>query len=136
MIVRNEAQVVERCIASVRPIITHWCIVDTGSTDGTQELVAQALEGLPGTLHQRAWRNFGHNRTELMRLSRGMADYLLLVEPDGKGVPRVFHDLGKLIRGCGSERASRRQSGLNCGLRDSGVAPSMRLPHQRHEESE
>ncbi len=82
MIVRNEAEVVERCIASVRPIITHWSIVDTGSTDGTQELVERALEGLPGTLHQRAWHNFGHNRTELMRLSRGMADYLLLVDAD------------------------------------------------------
>jgi glycosyltransferase involved in cell wall biosynthesis len=82
MIVRNEAEVVERCIASVRPIITHWSIVDTGSTDGTQEVVERALEGLPGTLHQRPWRNFGHNRTELMRLSRGMADYLLLVDAD------------------------------------------------------
>ncbi len=82
MIVRNEAEVVERCIASVRPIITHWSIVDTGSTDGTQQVVERALEGLPGTLHQRPWRNFGHNRTELMRLSRGMADYLLLVDAD------------------------------------------------------
>jgi glycosyltransferase involved in cell wall biosynthesis len=82
MIVRDEADVVERCIASVRPIITHWSVVDTGSTDGTPELVRQALDGLPGTLHERPWRNFGHNRTELMRLSRGVADYLLLVDAD------------------------------------------------------
>ena len=54
MIVRNQAEVVERCIASVRRCdrSTTGSIVDTGSTDGTQEVVERALEGLPCTLHQ------------------------------------------------------------------------------------
>jgi len=37
MIVKNEAQVIRRCIDSVRRFISYWVIVDTGSTDGTQE---------------------------------------------------------------------------------------------------
>ena len=32
MIVKNEAPVIERCLASVRPWVDYWVIVDTGST--------------------------------------------------------------------------------------------------------
>ena len=32
MIVKNEAHVIERCLASVLPLIDKWSIVDTGST--------------------------------------------------------------------------------------------------------
>ena len=39
MIVKNEAHVIERCIASVRPIIDAYLIVDTGSEDGTQDVI-------------------------------------------------------------------------------------------------
>ena len=35
MIVKNERNVIERCLESVLPIIDTWQIVDTGSTDGT-----------------------------------------------------------------------------------------------------
>lgn len=39
MIVKNEAPVIRRCLDSVRPLITNWVIVDTGSTDGTQDIM-------------------------------------------------------------------------------------------------
>ena len=39
MIVKNEAPVIERCLASVRPWIDHWVVVDTGSTVGTEERI-------------------------------------------------------------------------------------------------
>ena len=82
MIVRDEADVIERCIESALPLIDTWTICDTGSTDGTPELVERVLAGVPGTLHRRRWRDFGHNRTELMELARGSADYLLLLDAD------------------------------------------------------
>ncbi|HEY0808386.1 MAG TPA: glycosyltransferase, partial [Pseudonocardiaceae bacterium] len=82
MIVRDEAAVIERCIDSARELIDHWVICDTGSTDGTQDIIRRALEGVPGELHERPWVNFGHNRTELLRLARGKADYLLLLDAD------------------------------------------------------
>jgi tetratricopeptide (TPR) repeat protein len=81
MIVRDEAAVIERCLASVAPLIDSWVIVDTGSTDGTPELVRGALQ-MPGELHSRAWVDFGHNRTEALALARGRADYLLLLDAD------------------------------------------------------
>jgi tetratricopeptide (TPR) repeat protein len=82
MIVRDEAAVIERCLDSVRDVIDTWVICDTGSADATQEIIRRTLERIPGTLHGRPWQDFGHNRSELMRLAHGAADYLLLLDAD------------------------------------------------------
>jgi tetratricopeptide (TPR) repeat protein len=82
MIVRDEAAVIERCLRSVRDLIQTWVVCDTGSSDRTRELVADVLDGVPGELHRCDWVNFGHNRTELMELAYGKADYLLLIDAD------------------------------------------------------
>ncbi|MGW7432047.1 glycosyltransferase [Streptomyces sp. NPDC054861] len=82
MIVKNEARVIERCLASVRDLVDTWVISDTGSTDGTRQLVRDALDGIPGELREEPWVNFGHNRTLNIRHARGRADYLLLLDAD------------------------------------------------------
>jgi tetratricopeptide (TPR) repeat protein len=82
MIVKNERRVLARCLASVRAFIDHWVIVDTGSSDGTQQMVGECLAAIPGTLHERPWKNFGHNRTEALALARGCADNALVVDAD------------------------------------------------------
>ena len=82
MIVRNEAHVIRRCLDSVRPIIGSWVIVDTGSSDGTQNIIAAALADLPGELYERPWRNFGHNRSEALDLARGRGDYSFIIDAD------------------------------------------------------
>jgi glycosyltransferase involved in cell wall biosynthesis len=82
MIVKNEALVIRRCLDSVRPIIDHWVIVDTGSTDGTQDIIREHLRDLPGELHERPWRNFAHNRSEALELARGRSDYTLIIDAD------------------------------------------------------
>src|SRR4051794_23592030 len=82
MIVKDEAHVIERCLRSVDGLIDSWVICDTGSCDGTPQLIRSLLEGVPGQLHERPWQDFGHNRTELMRLAVGHGDYLLLLDAD------------------------------------------------------
>jgi tetratricopeptide (TPR) repeat protein len=82
MIVKNEAGVIRRCLDSVRPLIDCWVIVDTGSTDGTQQLIRDHLTNVPGELHERPWKNFGHNRSEALALARGKADYMLVIDAD------------------------------------------------------
>ncbi len=82
MIVKNEQHVLLRCLESVRRFIDHWVIVDTGSTDGTQNLVSEYFRNIPGKLVERPWKNFGHNRSESIALARGCADYLLTLDAD------------------------------------------------------
>ncbi len=82
MIVRNEAHVIRRCLQSARPFIDAWVIVDTGSTDGTQQIVRDELKGLPGQLYERPWRNFAENRNEAINLAKGSGDFLLFIDAD------------------------------------------------------
>ena len=84
MIVRNEAHVVHEVLDSVAPFISSWVIVDTGSDDGTQDKIRDhmAALGIPGELHERPWRNFGHNRSEALELARGHADYIWVMDAD------------------------------------------------------
>lgn len=84
MIVKNESRVIERCLASVLPVIDHWVIVDTGSTDGTQEKILKFFEnvGIPGELYERPWKDFGHNRSEALQLAKDKADYSYMIDAD------------------------------------------------------
>ena len=82
MIVRNESRVIERCLESVRPLLSGWVIVDTGSTDDTIEKIQRSLSDIPGELHRREWVDFGHNRNEALTLARGIGTHLLLIDAD------------------------------------------------------
>ncbi len=82
MIVKNERHVIARCLHSVLPLLDAWAIVDTGSTDGTQERVRELLGHLPGELVERPWVSFAHNRTESLRYARDRADYTLIIDAD------------------------------------------------------
>jgi len=83
MIVRDEAHVIERCLKSVKPFITSWCIVDTGSLDDTADIVRKTLSGIPGTLHERPWVSQEHNRNEALALAyESRPDYVFLIDAD------------------------------------------------------
>ena len=85
MIVKDEAAVIARCIASVKPIITRWCILDTGSTDETEVKAREAMGVLPGEYHHVPWRGFGASRTEAFELARINAkpdEYALVIDAD------------------------------------------------------
>lgn len=82
MIIKDETDVIRRCLASAKPLIDYWVIVDTGSTDGTQEMVREFMKDIPGELHERPWKNFAHNRNEALQLAKGKSDYLLFIDAD------------------------------------------------------
>ena len=82
MIVKNEASVITRCLTSVKPIIDHWVIVDTGSTDGTQNVIREFMKDIPGELYESPWKNFEHNRNEALELTKGKGDYILIMDAD------------------------------------------------------
>lgn len=85
MIVKNEATIIERCLASVKPYLSGWCIVDTGSTDGTQEVIRKFMADLPGQLHECSWKEFDGSRTEALDLARAECKnegWLMLIDSD------------------------------------------------------
>jgi glycosyltransferase involved in cell wall biosynthesis len=86
MIVKDEAHVIERCLASVRPLIDHIVIADTGSSDRTRDVIRDfiAREGLTGEVVDQPWRNFAHNRSAALAALRTHAsiDYGLTIDAD------------------------------------------------------
>jgi glycosyltransferase involved in cell wall biosynthesis len=94
MIVKDEAHIIRRCLESTLPLIDCALVVDTGSTDGTQEIVRAFLRehGLPGGVIDEPWQDFARNRSFALRKLRerqdidyGLmidADSLLLYDPD------------------------------------------------------
>lgn len=91
MIVRDEAHGIARTLQSAKPWIDRWCILDTGSTDGTPEIVEQELEDLTGDLHRAPFADFATSRNHLLALARdeqerGYAEhptpFLLLLDAD------------------------------------------------------
>ncbi|WP_313888690.1 glycosyltransferase [Mycolicibacterium sp. CBMA 226] len=84
MIVRNEAHIVTEVLDAVAPYISYWVIVDTGSEDGTQEVIRRHMAelGIPGEVHNREWRSFGENRSEALELAQGRSDYIWVMDAD------------------------------------------------------
>lgn len=66
MIVKNETTVLPRLFKSLHRYVDYYAIVDTGSNDGTLDLIKIEMEkyGIEGEVHHREWVNFGHNRQQ------------------------------------------------------------------------
>ena len=86
MIVKNESHVIERTLAMLleKLPVTYWVISDTGSTDGTQDVIRNffAARGVPGELVEHEWRDFGWNRSKALEAAYNKTDYLIIFDAD------------------------------------------------------
>ena len=84
MIVKDETHIIEQCLRSIAKYVDRYDITDTGSTDGTQDLIRKTMEelGVPGEVHQSDWKGFGKSRTEALRNCDGKADYAWMIDAD------------------------------------------------------
>jgi predicted O-methyltransferase YrrM len=87
MIVKNEAAIIERCLAAAAPYLDCYVICDTGSTDDTVERVRRFFDahGIPGSIPTTTFRNFEQARNEALHAARdsGLAfDYILFCDAD------------------------------------------------------
>ncbi|MDQ6525920.1 hypothetical protein RB608_20050 [Nocardioides sp. LHD-245] len=89
MIVKDEAAIIERCLAAAAPWIDAWAIHDTGSSDDTAEIITSFFDrqGLPGRLTHGRFDDFAQARNDSLAAARDTAaaegaDYLLLCDAD------------------------------------------------------
>jgi glycosyltransferase involved in cell wall biosynthesis len=84
MIVKNESQTITRCLDSVKDLIDYWVISDTGSTDGTQQIIIDYFKqcNIDGWLIENEWKNFAHNRNLALAPALGKTDYILMMDAD------------------------------------------------------
>lgn len=100
MIVKNESHIVHEVLNSSLPFIDTFCILDTGSTDNTVQIIRDfyASKGIPGIVHQSDWKGFGKSRSEALSLCTDM-DYILMIDADDliEGPPNVKEFLLKVL---------------------------------------
>ena len=99
MIVKNEAAVIRRCLDSVRPLIDHWLIVDTGIDRwhaGPRPQTFRWPAGHAG--NERPWQDFAHNRSEALSLARPLGDYSLIIDADDEMLVPPIYRLPLLTR--------------------------------------
>ena len=86
MIVKNESKIIERCLNSVKPLIDYVCIVDTGSTDDTIDVINNWMKSndIEGQVIFEPWQNFAYNRSFAMEKIREKKyiEYVLMIDAD------------------------------------------------------
>ena len=86
IIARDEARLIQRCLASV-PFAAEKIVVDSGSTDGTQELAAAAGARV---VHQ-PWLGFGPQRNFASTLASH--DWILMLDADEELSPALIAEM-------------------------------------------
>jgi glycosyltransferase involved in cell wall biosynthesis len=91
MIVKDETHIIEQCLRSIAKYVDRYDITDTGSTDGTQDLIKKTMEelGVSGEVHQSDWKGFGDHgntmgsRTESLNNAKNSdAEYAWVIDAD------------------------------------------------------
>lgn len=86
MIVKDESHIIQKTLQNIidHIDIDSWYISDTGSTDGTQEIIINFFKekNIPGQLFNDKWINFGVNRSISISNAFNKSDYILLFDAD------------------------------------------------------
>ena len=84
MIVKNESKIIKKCLNSIADYLDYWVISDTGSTDGTQDIIKSFFKekGISGELHEDKWVNFGYNRSLYLKYAKNKSDFLIMLDAD------------------------------------------------------
>ena len=83
-IVKDEAHVVERMLNSIKSIIDCAVFVDTGSTDGTQDVIKKWGEknNIPVFVYERPFDNFENSRNYAMQMVKDKSQYAFWLDAD------------------------------------------------------
>lgn len=148
----NDAATVAEAVASVKPFIDRYVVVDTGSKDGTKDALAAALEGVEGQILDATFKDFSTTANEGLDVAGDGAFALLLsgheklvggeamkgfleqhTDPKAAGAYQIRVSLaGKLLD---ETRVSRIAAGYRWAgaahpllAREKGPVPNQRIP--------
>ncbi len=82
MIVKDEASSIVGTIESVKGVVDRYTILDTGSTDGTRELIREAFRGTPGDIYEEPFIDFATTRNRAIELEGTQSVFVLMLSGD------------------------------------------------------
>lgn len=103
MIVKDEAATLARTLRSAKPFVDRWVILDTGSTDGTQEVIRREMAPVSGELFEEPFVDFATTRNRGLDLAGEATEFVLWLDADdelenGKAL-RAFLERERAARG-------------------------------------
>lgn len=86
MLVKNEAEGIAETVGSCEGVVDAIVILDTGSTDGTQQIIRDtaARMGVPLLLHEEPFVDFSTSRNRALELARDSAIWTLMLSGEEK----------------------------------------------------
>jgi glycosyltransferase involved in cell wall biosynthesis len=98
IMVKNAGPLFEQVLTENLSIIDRWTVLDTGSTDGTQDIVRRVLKGKKGTLIEEPFLNFRDSRNRCLELAGDVCKYTLMLD-DTYAIRGDLRKFLNLIRG-------------------------------------
>jgi predicted O-methyltransferase YrrM/tetratricopeptide (TPR) repeat protein len=81
IMVKNAGPGFEEVLRNNLPVIDRWTVLDTGSTDGTQDVVRRVLEGVKkGALYEEPFINFRESRNRSLELAGARCKFVLILD--------------------------------------------------------
>jgi tetratricopeptide (TPR) repeat protein len=80
MIVKNSAPSISEVLKRVLPYVDEWTILDTGSTDGTQDIIKSVMQDKPGNLYEEPFVDFKVSRNRSLELAGNSCVYKFIID--------------------------------------------------------
>ena len=82
MIVKDEAGTIGETVRSAAPQVDYWTIMDTGSTDGTQDVIRGNFTTTPGQLIEKPFVDFATTRNDALKAHGAHTAYTFMPDAD------------------------------------------------------
>ena len=80
MIIKNGGPLLEKVLNENLPFFDRWCILDTGSTDGTQDIIKRVLKDKKGTLYEEPFVDFKVSRNRCLDLAGKTCKFICMLD--------------------------------------------------------